>query len=109
MPNTSKTTLQNNLDDVVKRHQEWKRQWVGIGAGAGLGLMLLALFPEFAAQFGGNKIVLWLAAIGGIYMSLNAFERAGAALTRSTNRVLNLAVSLGFVAIVFILIVLIFA
>jgi hypothetical protein len=88
-----------------RRRQERKRQIVGITAGIGIGMLLLAVFPTFQAAPGTIETVLWSAAIGGLVASFAAFERAGAALTRSRSRILNLAVAFGIVLLFFLLLI----
>lgn len=87
------------------RRRERRRQLIGIFAGVGVGLMLLGLFPSLEQSLGFFETLLWSGAIGGILGSLASFERAGAALTRSENRLLNMFVALG---IVFVMLLLVF-
>jgi hypothetical protein len=83
--------------DKTARKIERRRQLVGIFAGFGVGLMLLSFFPALAQSPGNLETILWSSALGGVFMSLPAFERAGRILTRSENRFLNLVTSLGLV------------
>lgn len=86
------------------RRRERRRQLVGIFAGVGLGLMLLGLFPGLEQSLGFVETLLWSGAIGGMLGSLASFERAGAALTRSDNRFLNLSLAFGIVAVMLLLV-----
>ena len=51
--------------------------------------------------------LLWGAAIGAAVVSVDMFERAGAALTRRENRWVNLLVGLGIPAILLIILLLV--
>lgn len=82
----------------------WNRQLLGTLAGAALGWGLLSLFPGLAQRFNALTIVLWCAALGAVLANLDGFTRAGAALTRSDKRWLNLLVGLGLPALVLALI-----
>lgn len=57
--------------------------------------MLAALFPALGSRFSLAGLVLWCAAIGGSLASLEMFIRAGAVITRSEQRGLNLLIGLG--------------
>lgn len=83
--------------------RSWLRQWVGIIAGAALGFLLITLFPSLADRFSTFTIVIWCAVLGGVLTSIGGFMRAGAALTRSDNHWLNLAVGLGIPVIILII------
>ncbi|MFL7890832.1 MAG: hypothetical protein ACK2UM_13800 [Anaerolineales bacterium] len=76
-------------------NKKWGRQWVGIFGGAAIGWALTIAFPAIETRYGLLTVLLWSAAIGGVLSSLDGFQRAGAALTRRENRVLNLLVGLG--------------
>ena len=67
-------------------------------------MALGALFPGLPGQFGGLfYLVLWSGVAGGVLTNLNGFMRAGAALTRSKHRGINLLVGLGIPAIIVVL------
>ena len=83
--------------------KNWLRQWVGIIAGAGIGFLLITLFPSLADRFSTFTVLIWCAVLGGVLTSLGGFMRAGAALTRSDNHWLNLAVGLGIPVILLII------
>jgi hypothetical protein len=83
--------------------RNWIRQWVGVIAGAAIGLILITLFPSLADRFSTFTVVIWCAVLGGVLTSLGGFMRAGAALTRSDNHWLNLAVGLGIPVIILII------
>ncbi len=102
------TPVQADTVSSERRRIERKGQIVGITAGIGAGILLLAVFPFFQTNPGTVETILWSAAIGGLIASFASFERAGAALTRSSNRALNLIVSLGIIALFFLVIILIF-
>lgn len=95
-------------EDKQSNKKSWLRQWVGAFAGAALGFVIIALFPSLADRFSTFTIVIWCAVLGGVLTSLGGFMSAGAALTRSENPWLNLAVGLGIpVGILIIIAVLI--
>jgi hypothetical protein len=48
-------------------------------------------------------VVIWCAVLGGVLTSLDGFISAGAALTRSENRWVNLVVGLGIPIILLII------
>lgn len=93
------------MPKIKREKNHWRNQWLGVLGGAGIGLALVPILPGLADRLGVFYLVLWCAVIGGVLTSLNAFMRAGAALTRSQNDWLNLLVGLG----VSILILAIFA
>lgn len=101
MSNTRKNEVQ---EKEAFRRRERRRQLVGIFAGVGVGLMLLGIFPGLEQRIGFFETLLWSGAIGGMLGSLASFERAGAALTRSENRLLNLVVALGIVFVVLLVV-----
>jgi hypothetical protein len=88
-------------------NKKWGRQLVGIFGGAAIGWALASLFPGLEQRFGMLTILLWSGAIGGILTSLGGFMRAGAALTRRDNRVLNLMVGLGIPLLLLLLLYLV--
>ena len=107
MQKPNMTPVQADTVSSERRRIERKRQIVGITAGIGTGILLLTVFPFFQTNPGTVETILWSAAIGGLIASVASFERAGAALTRSSNRALNLIVSLGITALIFLVIILI--
>ena len=96
-PKSEKPTTASLTDE--QRKHERRNQLLGITGGVGVGLMLLAVVPSLAQAPGWIETLLWTGALGGVVTSLPAFERAGAALTRRDNRLLNLTVSLGIVVL----------
>ena len=90
--------------DNQPNKKTWFRQWVGVFAGAAFGFLLISLFPTLADRFSSFSVVIWCAVLGGVLTSLGGFMRAGAALTRSDNQWLNLAVGLGIPVIILIFI-----
>ena len=87
-----------------KDWKKWGRQWVGILSGAAVGWIITIIFPALEHRFSLLTVVLWSAVIGGVLTSLDDFRRAGAALTRRDNRVLNLAVGLGLPILILVVI-----
>lgn len=88
---------------ALRRSQRGKgirMQLIGILAGGGLGWVAYYVYPGLGQGMDTLEAVLWGASLGGVLASLPAFERAGAALTRRDNRLLNLSVSLGILALV---------
>jgi hypothetical protein len=82
----------------------WNRQLLGAWAGGLAGLVLSLVFPPLAQRIGILNVVIWSAALGAALASLEGFIRAGAALTHSQNRALNLLVGLGLPALVLLFI-----
>jgi protein-S-isoprenylcysteine O-methyltransferase Ste14 len=80
--------------------KKWLRQWAGAIAGAAIGFLLITFFPSLADRFSTFTVLIWCAVLGGVLTSLGDFMRAGAALTRSDNHWLNLAVGLGIPIII---------
>jgi hypothetical protein len=97
------------MPPIQREKNYWRNQWLGILGGAGAGLMLVALIPALADRFGLLTVVLWSAVLGGVISSWEGFVRAGAALTRSQNRLINLLVGLGIPALLLLLIFTIFS
>ncbi len=77
---------------------------MGIFGGAAVGWVLVTLIPALEQRFSLFSVVIWCAAIGGVLTSLGGFMRAGAALTRSENSWLNLAVGLGIPVLLLVII-----
>jgi hypothetical protein len=73
----------------------WRDQLRGLLAGAVIGYMLTILFPGLATSYGTLRVVFWSAVIGGVLGNLDGFIRGGQALTRRSDRRLNLLVGLG--------------
>lgn len=90
-------------DDYLDK---WGRQWLGAFGGGMIGWSISVLIPELARRYTMLTIVLWSAAIGAALMSLNNFARAGAALTHSQNRLLNLMVGIGVPALILLIVML---
>lgn len=106
LKNSSRTTERSIEDGAAFRKRERRRQLIGIGLGIGVGMILSIFFPAIVQSIGLIETLLWSGAIGGVLGSLASFERAGAALTRSDNRFVNLALSLGIVIAFFALVLL---
>ena len=102
MPTVQETEQEETQSKQIKS-KSWRRQWVGVFAGAAIGLALNVLFPPLADRFSPFSVVIWCAVLGGVLTSLDGFNRAGAALTRSENRWLNLLVGLGIPVLILIL------
>lgn len=99
----TKTEASIEIDQTWRR-SERRRQILGILIGLIVGMILLYTFPTLVISLSPLGTLLWSAAIGGMIGSIRSFERAGAALTRSDNRALNLLLALGIV-VVFLLLV----
>jgi len=84
--------------------QNFRRELVGIFAGIGLALVVGASIPAIRENTSLGSAILWGGALGGVVMSLERFERAGAALTKSENRPLNYVVGLGIPIVILVLI-----
>jgi hypothetical protein len=91
-----------------KKLSKWGRQWAGVITGAAVGWILTIIFPDLEQRFSLLTVLLWSAVVGGVLASLGDFMRAGAVLTRSDNRALNLTVGLGIPILILALIFLIF-
>ena len=100
---TEQEREQEETQSKQHKRKSWRRQWVGVFAGAAIGLALNVLFPPLADRFSSFSVVIWCAVLGGVLTSLDGFIRAGAALTRSENRWLNLSVGLGIPILILIL------
>jgi hypothetical protein len=85
----------------------WSRQVWGLLIGAAVGVVLTLLFPVLREFTYGYGFVFWCAIAGGVIASLDRFEKAGAVITRGTDRRLNYAVGLGFPVLFFLLLSLI--
>ena len=79
------------------------RQLGGSLAGAAIGVTLAIFFTMLSERFGIAALVLWGAVIGGVLSNLRDFMRAGAVITHSQNRWLNLSIGLGLPAILLVL------
>lgn len=77
------------------RRQNFRKELLGIFGGIGLAMILSSFIPAIRENYSLGIVILWGGAIGGAVMSLERFERAGAALTKKENRVLNYIVGLG--------------
>ncbi|UCD99231.1 MAG: hypothetical protein JSV42_00470 [Chloroflexota bacterium] len=76
-------------------NRKWIRQWVGAFAGGAIGWAITYIFPGILQHYSFTTIILICAALGAALVSLDGFIRAGAALTRRDNRLLNLLVGMG--------------
>ena len=97
--------MSSNHEDQEKqqdRQRNTRRQLAGIFLGVGLGLMVSALVPAVRQNVELSTVVLWSGALGGVLASLEYFERAGAALTKKDDPVLNYAVGLGLPLLVLV-------
>lgn len=67
-------------------------------------MALGALFPALQEHLGGLfYVAVWSGVAGGVLTSLNGFMRAGAAVTRSEKRGINLLVGLGIPVLIMVL------
>ncbi|NUM44268.1 MAG: hypothetical protein HUU38_06135 [Anaerolineales bacterium] len=85
------------------RRKNFRRELMGIFGGIGLAMAISALIPAIRENYSLGLVILWGGAIGGAVMSMDRFERAGAALTKKDNRALNYAVGLGIPVVILIL------
>ena len=86
-------------DPVEPGQQEIRRtrfikELLGIFLGISLAMMISAVIPSIREQYSLAIVVLWGGALGGLLTSYERFERAGAALTRSENKVVNYLVGI---------------
>jgi hypothetical protein len=95
------------MSSFKRGDKKWGRQWVGVFGGAAVGWALMNIFPGLEARFGMLAVLLWSAAIGGVLTSLDGFVKAGAALTRRDNRILNFFVGLGIPALLLLILYLV--
>ena len=77
------------------RSARFRKEIVGIFLGIGAALIVGALVPAVNENYSLGIVVLWGGAIGGFLASYERFEQAGAMLTRSENRALNLLIGAG--------------
>jgi hypothetical protein len=77
------------------RRQRFIRELVGIFLGVSIAMMIGSLVPGIREQYSLGIVLLWGGAIGGLAASYERFERAGAALTRGENKVVNYLVGIG--------------
>lgn len=71
-----------------------RHQAIGMIVGFLGGALTALLWPPLQSAVGWGGMLLWGAAIGAALGSLAQFEAAGRAITRSDNRLFNLAVGL---------------
>lgn len=76
------------------RRTRFVKELIGIFLGISLAMMISSVVPAIREQYSLGMVVLWGGAIGGLLTSYERFERAGAALTRSENRLLNYLVGI---------------
>ena len=95
------------MSSFKSSNKKWARQWMGGFGGAAIGWALTYIFPGLVERFSMLTVILWSAAIGAAFLSMDGFVRAGAALTRRDNRVLNLFVGLGIPILLLIILVLV--
>ena len=81
---------------------------MGVFAGASVAWALMAVFPSLQDRISFFSAILWGGAIGAAAVSMDSFEKAGAALTRRDNRALNLVVGLGIPVILLLVLFLLF-
>jgi len=77
------------------RRRRFIRELVGIFLGVSVAMMVGSLVPGIRERYSLGIILLWGGAIGGLAASYERFERAGAALTRGENKVVNYLVGVG--------------
>lgn len=93
-----KKTNTNREPQSPERHvrrSNFLREIFGIALGVGAGLMIGSILPQIRETTSMGSVMLWSGAAGGFLASLDRFEQAGAALTRSENRLKNYLVGVG--------------
>ncbi len=71
------------------RRARFVRELLGIFLGISLAMMISSVVPEIRERYSLGVVILWGGAVGGLLTSYERFEKAGAALTRGDNKVLN--------------------
>ena len=96
MPTEKKPTTPEQPDHSTHevRRARFIKELLGIFLGISLALMLSSVVPSIREQYSFGMVVLWGGALGGLLTSYERFEGAGAALTRSENKVLNYLVGI---------------
>lgn len=89
----------------LTRRKNFRKELLGMFAGIGLAMAVSALIPAIRETYSLGVVILWGGALGGAVASLERFERAGAALTKKDNRVLNYAVGLGIPVVILVLLI----
>jgi len=93
------------IEDAVRTRAIGRgRQIIGLFVGIGLGLMISSLVPAIRERYDLATVVLWSGMAGVVIVAFDQFQVAGAALTRSENRLLNYVVGFGL-PLAFLLIV----
>ena len=77
------------------RRKRFLRELAGIFLGLSIAMMVGSLVPEIRERYSLVIVLLWGGAIGGLLASYERFERAGAALTKGENKVVNYLVGIG--------------
>jgi hypothetical protein len=95
------------MSSFKRDNNKWGRQWVGVFAGAAAAWALLLVFPSLQDRISLFSAILWGGAIGAAAVSLDRFEKAGAALTRRNNRTLNLGIGFGIPIILLVILFLV--
>ncbi|HUF38542.1 MAG TPA: hypothetical protein VMN57_08465 [Anaerolineales bacterium] len=83
-----------NLNAATRRTR-FLRETLGILLGVSIAMMIGSLVPEIRERYSLGIVMLWGGALGGLLASYDRFERAGAALTRGENKVVNYLVGVG--------------
>lgn len=91
-------------DQIKVMRERRRRQFIGLFAGIGLGLMVSSAVPAIRENVPLTTVIIWSGALGTALLAFDQFEIAGAALTRSGNKILNYAVGLGLPLILLIFI-----
>lgn len=79
-------------------------QFLGMLGGVLVGFVLALVFPSILDRIGLSELLTWCALFGVVSVSLQQFERAGAALTRREDPVLNYAVGFGILAVLILIV-----
>ncbi|GEM_PF-2241257 len=102
---TKPPTDQEDRERVVRR-RNFRREIIGIFLGVSGAMVISSLLPVVRQNVSLATVMLWGGAFGGVAASFPRFEKAGAALTKGDNRVLNYAIGLGIPLIVLLLLAL---
>jgi len=91
---TEKRNEEDNLH-IETRRRRFIRELVGILLGVSIAAIVGSLVPAIREGYSLFAVLLWGGALGGLLVSYERFERAGAALTRGENKLVNYLVGIG--------------
>jgi hypothetical protein len=84
----------DNMQLETRRHR-YIRELIGIFLGVSLAMIVSSFAPGIRENYSLGIVLLWGGALGGLAASYERFERAGAALTKGENKVVNYLVGVG--------------